>query len=100
MEPLSPTWVPVQVGSLIYAIPEMTAALLEDNLRSVREWDDHYGDAATSAADRIRRFRDGESSAPVEFQDDERTIIGKLIGDGLIASPHDSPTLRAILSGL
>lgn len=47
-------WVPVQVGELVYTVPEMTAALLEQNLRVVHEWDVDYGEAATAAAERIR----------------------------------------------
>ena len=96
---LSHMWVPVQVGELVYAIPEMTAALLEQNLRGVPEWDDYQAEAATTAADRIGSFRDGTSAAPVVFAEGERPIVAKSM-DALLGGPHGAATVRAVISEL
>ena len=96
---MSVVWVPIDTGSVVRAIPEMTAALLEQNLRGVREWDDYYADAATDAANRLEASRDGVTTEAVQFHNDERAIVKKVL-DGMLAGPHESPTMLAILEAL
>ena len=76
----------------------MTAALLEQNLRENVDWGDDQN-AATSAADRLHAVREGESTAPVRFSGDEGRIVASSI-DAMLAGPHESPTLLALLRTL